>query len=67
MKLTATISAEVNINKDDEPHESVRERVILELIKTVDEWLNGDIPPVIKFHYELGDDNADELKVEYIH
>lgn len=66
MKLTATISAEVSITKDEEPHEMVRDRVIKELIKTVDEWLNGDVPPVIKFHYELNDDMTDELKVSYI-
>ncbi len=66
MKLTATISAEVKITKDNEPHEMVRDRVVRELIKTVDEWLNGDVPPVIKFHYELNDDMNDELKVSYL-
>tara|TARA_R110001583_G_scaffold161297_1_gene313211 strand:+ start:3015 stop:3218 length:204 start_codon:yes stop_codon:yes gene_type:complete len=66
MKLRATISAEVKITKDDEPHDLVRDRVIKELIKTVDEWLNGDVPPVITFHYELNDDMTDELKVSYV-
>ena len=66
MKLTATISAEVSITKDNEPHEIVRDRVVKELVKTVDEWLNGDVPPMIKFHYELSDDMSDELKVSYV-
>ena len=61
MKLSATISAEIKI-KNEESHDQTRERVLNELIKTIDEWFNGDVCPVITYSYDYEAEEVKDLK-----
>ena len=56
MKLSASITAEIKL-KEDEPYELAKDRVIKELIKTIDEWLEGDVSPLVTYRYEHEEDN----------
>ena len=56
MKLSASITAKIKL-KEEEPYELAKDRVIKELIKTIDEWLEGEISPVVTYRYEHEEEN----------
>jgi len=60
MKLTATITAEVNLKEDDDFTEA-KERALSLLFNTVHEWVEGECAPQIKFSFEHEADGAEYL------
>tara|TARA_R100000329_G_scaffold10892_1_gene12111 strand:- start:530 stop:727 length:198 start_codon:yes stop_codon:yes gene_type:complete len=56
MKLSASISAHIRLDKD-ESYDEAKERVVKELIKTIDDWLEGDVSPLVTYKYEHEEDN----------
>jgi hypothetical protein len=52
LKVTATISASVSI-KDNKSGEEVTQMATEELLKTIIDWLENDITPIIEFKYEM--------------
>ena len=60
MKLTASISANIRL-KDNESYDEAKDRVVKELIKTIDDWLEGDVSPIVTYKYEHEEDG---LKID---